>query len=155
MEAASILNSSFSVYLHEDILHFQFVILRLPVWAQSPLSILNSQTASARAVSILSLLFSDFPHEVSLHSQFAILRLPTWSQSPFSIRHSQTAHMKTVSILNSSFSDLDMKIVSLLISLFSDFLHEDSLHSQFTVLRMRTWSQSPFSIHHSQTSTWR
>ena len=44
-----------------------------------------------------------------------------------------------------------MKTVSILSSLFWDCQHEDSLHSQFTILRLSTWRESPFSISHSQT----
>ena len=59
--------------------------------------------------------------------------------------------MTKICILNSPFSDLDMKIVSILNSLFSDCLHAGSLHSHSAILIQSTWRQSPFSISHSQT----
>ena len=57
-------------------------------------------------------------------------------QSLFSIHYSQIACTKQVSIVN---------------SLFSFIPHEDSLHSQFAILRPPTWSKYPFPIRHSQT----
>ena len=101
-------------------------------------------------MSILSSPFSDYPEDDNLHSQFAILRVPVCKQSPFCTHHSQISHTNAVSILDSLFSDPHAKAIFILNSLFSECLRKDSLYCQFTILRLFTWRQSPFSIRHSQ-----
>ena len=150
MKAFFILNFPFSDCQHVESLHSQLAILRLSTSRQHPLSISYYQTAHMKTVSIRNSPFLDCLHEDSIHYQFSVLRLSMWRHSPFSICHSHTSTLSKSQFSIRHYKTFHMNTVSIINSPFSDCPHADSLHSQFSILRLSTWRESPFSIRYSQ-----